>query len=268
MFQNGCVALVDLYGRMMQIWSMPPETPNPLWSAVLAIRNIMKQIKPLDVILGGNFPGFTAMDLYQQAQVKVKAFIDASYAQISALYDQAQEVYKTLTSQTQERDSIKRKFDQYLKWMWEPVTEAATAAYQASLDAANAAIAATTATYEGIKAQIASLQDGMKDTYSMAMDELKKLPVMAQINQFLGYCGVAFDDLLKTYENALTGAQSLYKNFVDSSRSFKDTCKVIYNQICTLALSKVTQYVNKLLSLIGLAITFGSISVCVPMVQY
>ncbi|WP_426770615.1 hypothetical protein [Enterobacter cloacae complex sp. 363J6] len=268
MFQNGCVALVDLYGRMMQIWSMPPETPNPLWSAVLAIRNIMRQIKPLDVILGGNFPGFTAMDLYQQAQSKVKAFIDASYAQISALYDQGQELFNTLKAQTQERDSIKRKFDQYLNWMWEPVTEATTAAYQAALDAANAAVNATKAAYEGIKTQIAALQDGMKDTYSMAMDELKKLPVMAQINQFLGYCGVAFDDLLKTYENALTGAQSLYKNFVDSSRSFKDTCKVIYNQICTLALSKVTQYVNKLLSLIGLAITFGSISVCVPMVQY
>lgn len=268
MFQNGCVALVDLYGRMMQIWSMPPTTPNPLWAAVLAIRNILRQIKPLDVILGGNFPGFTAMDLYQMAQEKVKAFIDASYAQIRALYEQGQAIYKTLTEQTQERDSIKRKFDQYLNWMWEPVTAAATAAYQAALDAANEAIATTKAAYEAVKSQIQALQDGMVDTYSLAMAELKKLPIMAQINQFLGYCGVAFDELLKTYENAITGAQSLYKNFVDSSRSFKDTCKVIYNQICTLALSKVTQYVNKLLSLIGLAITFGSISVCVPMIQY
>lgn len=268
MFQNGCVALVDLYGQMMQIWSMPPEVPNPLWSAVLAIRNIMKQIKPLDIILGGNFPGFTAMDLYQQAQAKVKEFIDASYAQISALYGQAQDLYKTLKSQTAERDSIQRRFNQYLNWMWEHVTDATTAAYQQALDAANAAVDATQAAYDSIMAQVKALQDGMSDTYTMAMNELKKLPVMAQINEFLGYCGVAFDSLLKTYENALTGAQSLYKDVVDSSRSFKDTCKVIYNQICTLALSKVTQYVNKLLSLIGLAITFGSISVCVPMMQY
>ncbi|UQJ95546.1 hypothetical protein ALHIDCOG_00158 [Klebsiella phage CPRSB] len=55
MFQNGCVALIDLYGRIMQTWAIPPEVPNPLWSAVLAIRNIMMQIKPLDIILGGNF---------------------------------------------------------------------------------------------------------------------------------------------------------------------------------------------------------------------
>lgn len=172
-----------------------------------------------------------------------------------------------MTSQTQERDSIKRKFDQYLNWMWGEVTDAATAAYQAALDAANAAIAQTKALYEGVKAQIASLQDAMSDTYSMAMEELKKLPIMAQINEFLGFCGIAFDDLLSTYENAVTGAKSLYKSFVDSSRSFKDTCKVIYNQICTLALSKITQYVNKLLSLIGMAINFGSISICVPMIQ-
>nr|QPX73211.1 hypothetical protein [Citrobacter phage vB_Cfr_Xman] len=267
MFQNGCVALVDLYGRIMQIWAMPPTVPNPLWAAVLAIRNIMMQIKPLDVILGGNFPGFTAMDLYQMAQEKVKEFIDQSYAQIRVYYDQVKDLYNTLTSQTQERDSIKRKFDQYLNWMWGAVTEEATAAYQAALDAANAAIDQTKAMIASVKAQIASLQDAMKDTYSLAMEELKKLPLMQQINEFLGFCGIAFDDLLKTYDNAVTGAKSLYKNFVDSSRSFKDTCKVIYNQICTLALSKVTQYVNKLLSLIGLAITFASINICVPMIQ-
>lgn len=75
MFQNGCVALIDLYGRIMQTWAIPPEVPNPLWSAVLAIRNIMMQIKPLDIILGGNFPGFTAMDLYQQAQEKSRLLL-------------------------------------------------------------------------------------------------------------------------------------------------------------------------------------------------
>ncbi|UJP30617.1 hypothetical protein phKl59_261 [Raoultella phage Rpl1] len=268
MFQNGCVALIDLYGRIMQTWAIPPEVPNPLWSAVLAIRNIMMQIKPLDIILGGNFPGFTAMDLYQQAQEKVKAFVDESYEQIRWLYEQGQELYKTLKNQIFERDAIQRKFNQYLNWMWGAVTDEATAAYQSALDVANAAVAATQAAYDAIQEQIGSLQDAMKDTYSMAMEELKKLPLMSTINEFLGFCGVAFDDLLKSYENAITGAQSLYKNFIDSSRSFKDHCKVIYNQICTLALSKVTQYVNKLLSLIGLAINFGSISVCVPVLKY
>ncbi|QFR55790.1 hypothetical protein JC221_144 [Yersinia phage JC221] len=268
MFQNGCVALVDLYGQIMQLWSMPPTVPNPLWAAVLAIRNILKQIKPLDIILGGNFPGFTAMDLYHMAQEKVKQFIDESYAQIKTYYDQAQALYKQLTSETSERDSIRRKFEQYKAWMWEAVTDATTAAYQKALDAANAAIEKTKAMYESVMAQIQALKDGMKDTYSMAMEQLKKLPIMAQINEFLGYCGIAFDSLLETYDNAVTGAKSLYKDFVDSSRSFKDTCKVIYNQICTLALSKVTQYVNKLLSLIGLSIVFGEITICVPMIQY
>ncbi|UQJ95061.1 hypothetical protein IANJMKHF_00155 [Klebsiella phage CPRSA] len=95
------------------------------------------------------------------------------------------------------------------------------------MDAANAAVAATQAAYDAIQEQIGSLQDAMKDTYSMAMEELKKLPLMSTINEFLGFCGVAFDDLLKSYENAITGAQSLYKNFIDSSRSFKDHCKVM-----------------------------------------
>lgn len=268
MFQNGCVALIDLYGRIMQIWSMPPIVPNPLWAAVLAIRNILRQIPPLDIILSGNFPGFTAMDLYQMAQEKVKAFIDAQYAQIKALYEQAQSIYKQLTEHTLERDAIQRKFEQYKAWMWEAVTDATTHAYQMALDAANAVIDETKAIYNAIQSQIQTLKDALKDTYSLAMEELKKLPIMAQINQFLGYCGIAFDTLLETYDNAVAGAKSLYKNFVDSSRSFKDTCKVIYNQICTLALSKVTQYVNKLLSLIGLSIVFGEITICVPAIQY
>lgn len=268
MFQNGCVALVDLYGRIMQLWSMPPIVPNPLWSAVLAIRNIMMQVKPLDVILGGNFPSFTAMDLYQQAQAFVKARIDAAYEEIRGYYEQARALYSQLTSQTQERDSMVTKFNQYLNWMWEAVTDEATAAYEAAIDAMNQAIAQTKALWEAAKAQAQALKDTLKDTYSMAMEELKKLPIMSTINQFLGMLGIAFDDLLQTYDNAVAGAKSLYKNFVDSSRSFKDTCKVIYNQICILALSKVTQYVNKLLSLIGLNIAFPSINVCVPMIKY
>lgn len=268
MYQNAAVALVDLYGRMMQIWAMPPTVPNPLWSAVLAIRNILRQIKPLDVILGGNFPGFTASDLYHMAQEKVKVFIDQSYEQIRGYYEQGKAVYENMTAQTAEKDAMKRKFEQYKRNMWETVKDETTKAYETSIAAAEQAIEQTKVQYEAIKEQIVAVKDSMKDTYSLAMDQLKKLPVMAKINEFLGYCGVAFDDVVKTYHNAVTGAQSLYKDFVDSSRSFKDTCKIIYNQICTLALSKVTQYINKLLSLIGLNVSFPAISICVPVVRY
>ncbi|UQJ95545.1 hypothetical protein ALHIDCOG_00157 [Klebsiella phage CPRSB] len=68
--------------------------------------------------------------------------------------------------------------------MWGAVTDEATAAYQSALDAANAAVAATQAAYDAIQEQIGSLQDAMKDTYSMAMEELKKLPLMSTINEF------------------------------------------------------------------------------------
>lgn len=268
MFQNGCVALVDLYGRIMQIWSMPPIVPNPLWAAILAVRNIMKQIPPLDIILGGNFPGFTAADLYQWAQEKVKQFIDESYEKIRAYYEQAQAIYKQITSYVMERDGLVRKFEQYKAWMWGAVTEAATEAYETAIAAANEVIDQARALYDAVNGQIQTLKDALKDTYTLAMNELKKLPIVQQINQFLSFCGVTLDALLETYENAVAGAKSLYKDFVDSSRSFKDTCKVIYNQICTLALSKVTQYLNKLLSLIGLFINFGEITICVPMIQY
>ncbi|QDH49047.1 hypothetical protein PHYNN_258 [Pantoea phage Phynn] len=268
MFQNAAVALIDLYGRLMQLWSMPPIVPNPLWAAVYAIRNIMKQIKPLDIILSGNFPGFTAMDLYQQAQAQVKAFIDASYEKIRMYYDQAKAIYSELTAKKTERDAMKRKFEQYKAGMWEYVTEATTKAYQSAIDAANAAIDKVKAKYEAIQALISELKEGMKDTYSMAMNFLKNLPIMSTINEFLGYCGISLDALLQTYHNVAAGAESIYRNFVDSSRSFKDTCKIIYNQICTLALSKVTQYVNKLLSLIGLVINFPPISICVPVIKY
>ncbi|QPI17852.1 hypothetical protein POP12_060 [Pectobacterium phage POP12] len=268
MFQNGCVALVDLYGRMMELWSMPPIIPNPIWVAVRAIRAILMQIKPLDIILGGNFPGFTAADLYQQAQEIVKQKIDQAYDQIRDLYEQANNVYQDLIRYTQERDALVRKYNQYLKRMWETVTDQATAAYESAIVQANEVVEQTKAIYDSINQQIDQIKETLSDTYSMAMQELKNLPLISQINVLLGYCGIDLDSLVQTYEVAISKAKSLYRDVVDSSRSFKDTCKIIYNQICTLALSKVTQYMNKLLSLIGMVVQFPTISVCVPMIKY
>lgn len=260
-FQNGCVAMCKLLGDLAQLWSMPPIVPNPLWAAIKAVNEIFMQIKPLDIIMGGNFPGFTAMDLYQAAQSKVKVVVDSTYAQIRSVEQQMKDVYATLKAKKHELSHLLIKQQQYLKGMWEQITEEATARYEAAVQEAKDLVSGIESNYAALQHQVQDLTKSISNLYDLGMQELRKLPLLSEINKFLGYCGASIDSLLTVFENEVAGVKSLYRDYMDSSRSFKDTCKVIYNQIQTLALSKITQWVNKLLHLIGLTLVFPSVGI-------
>lgn len=261
------VALAKLAVDLAQIWSMPPIIPNPVWSVITAVKEMMKQIKPLDMIMSGNFPGFTASDVYQLVMEKVSALIDAAYAEIEALKNQAIEVWNEIKAQKQVIQKQYVEFKQYLAGMYEEVTDELTAIKEEAIATSEAALKLISDKYNQIKNSISSSQTSVSDVLDMAMKEFKKLPIVAEMENLLGMLGASVDEITKIYENSVTHVKSLYHEFTDGARSMKDLCKSLYNQISTLSLSKVVQWVNKMLGIFGLTIAFPSISICIPCLQ-
>lgn len=266
--QMAGVALCKLLGELAQIWSMPPEVPNPVWLAIKAVREILMQIKPLDIILSGNFPGFTASELYDQCMTQVKKERDQIVAEYQAIKDQITHAQEELKNTVKELNEKVRYYQQYLNRMWEKVTEETTAFYERQINQLKDKKQEVTDRIAALDAQGASTLDKIKDCLSMGLEQLKKLPMMKPITDLLEMAGATVDSILEITTNVTTGCKSLYEDFVDGSRSLKDICKTIFNQISTLCISKVTQWVNKLLSIIGLVINFPSMSFCTPMIEY
>lgn len=266
--QMAGVALCKLLGDLAQIWSMPPIVPNPVWAAILAVRNILMQIKPLDVILSGNFPGFTAADLYDQCMAFIKEKRDQVFAQVELIEQQLREKYKEQLELIQEYKEKFRRFEQYKNGMWEYIKEETTEYYEQQLAELQAKIDKIKIVIDALNVSKEDLLKSCEDVFKMGMEQLKKLPIIAQVNEFLGMVGVGIDNIVDVVKNVTTGNSSLYKDFVDGCRALKDACKTIFNQIATLALSKVTQWVNKLLAIIGLIIQFPEVSFCVPQIEY
>lgn len=261
------VALSKLCVDLAQIWSMPPVVPNPVWSVITAVKEMMKQVKPLDMIMSGNFPGFTATDIYQQVMEKVDVLIDAAYAKIQdyktqalALWDQIKQAKSDLQKQAIE-------FKQYLSGMWEKVTDELTAQKEAALAQAEAALELLKNKYKQLQDFINSEQMSVSDVLDLALEEFKKLPIVAQAEELLGLLGGTIDEMMTVYTNAVTQAKSLYHEYTDGSSSIKDLCKSLYNQISTLSLSKVVQWINKMLGIFGLTIAFPAISICIPCLE-
>lgn len=266
--QMAGVALCKLLGELAQIWSMPPIVPNPVWAAILAVRNILTQIKPLDVILSGNFPGFTASDLYDQCMEYINEQREIVYAQVKMLEEKYLQTYKEYQEKLRIYKEKVKRFNQYKNDMWEHVKEETTKFYEEQIAELKEQVEQIKSLMDDISKQKDQLLEKVDDIFAMGMDYLKKLPLISQVNEFLGMVGVGIDDIINVVKNGRTGNSSLYEDFVDGARALKDSCKTIYNQISTLALSKVTQWVNKLLSIIGLYINFPEFSFCVPTFTY
>lgn len=255
-----CRFLIDI----ALIWSMPPIIPNPVWSRILAIKVMMTQIKPLEMILSGNFPGFTASDIYQLVMFEVNKIIDAAYAEIQLIKGQILDTIDQIKEKTnQYRDQVV-VFKQYLSGMHEKITDEITAEKQKALDKSKEILDTLNNTYDQLKNSDKMQRDIMENVLKLAIEQLKKLPIVAQMENLLNMLGTSLDEMLVTYENSVTKLNSLYHQYTSGSRSIKDLIKSIYNQICTLALSKVTQWINKLLAILGLSINFPTISICVP----
>lgn len=266
--QYAGVALCKLLGELAQIWSMPPEVPNPVWLAIRAVRQIFSQIPPLDIIMSGNFPGFTSSELYTQLMKFINDKREAVLTQVKQLESQIDELEQKAIELKQDASDKLIKYQQYLSGMWERIKEETTAAYKKSVKSADDAVDAIEKNISEIKKERKSLLDSINDIMKMGMEQLRKLPLMSTVNTLLGYCGISLDDICNIIQNAETGLTTLYEDFVDATRSLKDVCKTIYNQCCSLSLSKVTQWVNKLLSIIGLNIQYALMSLCTPTIKY
>lgn len=266
--QMAGVALCKLLVDLAEIWSMPPEIPNPLWAIVVAVKKMLMQIKPLDIILSGNFPGFTASELYQMVEEKIKLLLDETYKKIENLKNTAIQLWEEVkkAKASWQRESI--GFKQYLNGMWETVTDELTAQKELLVKKAKDLYESLLEKYNSLNISIESLKSTISDILDLALEELKKLPIVAQLNDLLSLLGSSLDEMIETIKNGITQAKTLYKNFTDGSRSLKDICKSIYNQICTLALSKVTQWINKLLTIFNLEIIFPELNLCIPYFKY
>lgn len=266
--QMAGVALCKLLGELAQIWSMPPTVPNPVWAAIRAVREILMQIKPLDVILSGNFPGFTSADLYDQCIKKINKEREAVLTQVEALDKQIKDQYELRVKQLKEYKEALRKQAQYLRGMWEQRNEENDNKHEQNVKAAKDKTEESDQKISAWQRTKETLLKSIENIYKMGMKFLTELPIMSQINTFLGMAGAGVEQIVSIVQNARTGMDSMCEDFVDGCRALKDACKTIYNQVCTLSLSKVTQWVNKLLAIIGLNISFPGMSFCVPMISY
>lgn len=266
--QYAGVALCKLLGELAQIWSIPPEVPNPIWLAIKAVRELFGQIEPLDIIMSGNFPGFTSSDLYATVMEYVNKQREAVLAQVEALKQQLKEEYQNLVKLKEELAKEYRYYRQYLAGMWEQVKEETTKAKEAVIKFYEDKIKSSESSIKDKEEKRKSLLDSIKDVLKIGMEYLKTLPIMSTVNELLDLAGASIDSIVTMYENAETKVMSLYENFIDGSRSLKDICKTIYNQCCTLALSKVTQWVNKLLHILTLVIEYPLMNFCAPLFKY
>ncbi|AYD85417.1 hypothetical protein [Escherichia phage vB_vPM_PD112] len=258
------VALSKLCVDLAQIWSMPPIIPNPVWSVITLVKEMMKQIPPLDMIMSGNFPGFTASDVYQMVMSIVSEKIKQVYTKIESLKTQALDVWNEIKLKTQEYKKQTIEFKQYLSGMAEKVEDEITIAKKKALQEAESALNVLKDKYNSIKDLIKNKQISVSDVLDLALTEFRKIPLISQMESLLSLAGASIDDIMKVYENSVTKAKSLYHEFTDGARSMKDLCKSLYNQISTLCLSKVVQWINKMLGIFGLSITFPTVSICIP----
>lgn len=268
MILNGCVAMANLLGRLAEIWAIPPELPNPVHTAIVAVNQLFKRIEPLSLILGGGFPNFTAQDIYQQVQDYVKSIIDSVRTQIDNALEQINDIYQRIKDSKQEVSKKKKELKQYLSGMREYIEDTTTEQYNNAVEQAEQVEEDLKNQYETINSTITNLKDSINDVLPIAIDKFKSLPIIDTISKLLTLLGMGIDSFIETITNTTLDVETVYKNFVDATRTFKDMCVRIYNQVSTIALSKVTQWVNKLLQILGLNITFPEISLCIPYLKY
>lgn len=268
MILNGCVAMANLLGRLAEIWAIPPELPNPVHTAIVAVNQLFKRIEPLSLILGGGFPNFTAQDIYQQVQDYVKSIIDNVRTQIDNALEQINDIYQRIKDSKQEVSKKKKEMKQYLSGMREYIEDTTTEKYNNAVEQAEQVEEDLKNQYETINSTITNLKDSINDVLPIAIEKFKSLPIVDTVSKLLTLLGMGIDSFIETITNTTLDVETVYKNFVDATRTFKDMCVRIYNQVSTIALSKVTQWVNKLLQILGLNITFPEISLCIPYLKY
>ena len=263
MFQ-GCVALCKFFADLTVKWTEPPKTPNPLWVIAKEVENILSQVEPLSIILSGDFPGFTATDIYNYVKGEINSIRNSAYAEISVLRGTQETIKKSAIATKNNLSDLKFKYNQYISGMGEKITDELTKEKQQAIDDVQTQLNNLNTQLDTINNNINSGLESISDLYTTGLQKIKDYPLMSNINTFLGLVGITIDDMFLQVE---ANVNSMYKNYSDSLRQIKDTCKFIYSQISTLSLSKVTQWINMLLQIFGLKIEFPSISLCIPVLK-
>lgn len=262
------VSLCKLLADLAEIWAIPPEIPNPVWLAIRAVKELFKQIPPLDMIMSGNFPGFTTSDIYDFVMKKINEQREIVLAYVQQIEDQIKAEYEELQKMKKELEEKVRYYHQYLKGMWEQVTEALTTDKENEINTLKGKVSALGEKIKNLAQERIDALGGIDNILKMGLNYLKEFPMIKQIIDLLELAGVTIEEIMNFVTNDETNLESMYENFVEGCRNLKDYFKTIVNQIYTLALSKVTQWVNKLLSILSLVIEYPLVAICAPLMKY
>lgn len=262
------VSLCKLLADLAEIWAIPPEIPNPVWLAIRAVKELFKKIPPLDMIMSGNFPGFTASDIYDFVMKKINEQREIILAQVKLIEEQIEQQYEELLATKKELEEKVRYYHQYMKGMWEQVTDALTADKEEEIKTLKEKVSSMGDKIKVLVQERIDALGGIDNILKMGLNYLKEFPLIKQISELLELAGVTIEEIMEFVTNDETNLESMYENFVEGCRTLKDYFKSIVNQVYTLALSKVTQWVNKLLSILSLIIEYPLVAICAPLMKY
>ena len=248
----GFVGLMNYLGKLAQIFTIPPTPPpNPIFLAIVAVNQIFGTVYGgiLQKMISGEFPGFTAMDIYNLMMAKVNEIVKEVQAQIAALYDQLQMLKKQIADIKTKIQEAQLKKEKGI----EGAEEEQDGLYEQLQNYINEKV--------DIQAAINTLQESIKDKWKILLEYVHDLPIVSTINDILSLMGMTIDNLIDLVENGYNKSTAAASSFKDE---VKQWCQTIMNQISTFAVTFVTEWVNKIIKLLGAMIVFPPITIYIP----
>lgn len=259
---QGGVAICKFFLELAIKWTEPP--PNPLYTIANEVKDILSKIDPLEAILSGNFPGFTGADIYNYVKSSLNSTIDKVNAEVLVYRKKLISLKKQIVDDANNLTTLSMQYNRYLQGLEETISNELTQAKKDAIAEAEGAVSQTEGMISQINSEIDTLKDSIKDLYKLGIQEIYNFPLISDVKNFLSMVGIDISDLIVQVDSTVT---SMYKSYSDAMRQIKDSCKYIYNQVSTLSLSKVTQWIGMLLKMFGLYIVFPEISLCIPVLK-
>jgi hypothetical protein len=247
--EMGFVGLMDYLGELAFIFTLPPP-PNPINIAIKLVREMFASLYDgiFLKIMSGEFPGFDAMDLYQTMMDKVNVVIDSVMLQVKAIVDLVLGLERVIANLNRDKLVLERRLSE-----GEDV--------QSEIDAITILIAEKEEELANQRSLKDILLDSIKDKWNILLAEIDNIPIMSTINSFLSFIGMSVDSLLTLIDNGVNKSIAAVSSFADEVKMW---CKTIFDQVSTLVVSFVTEWVNKIIKLIGAPISFPPVTIPVP----
>jgi len=259
--EMGYVGLMGYLGELAEIFTIPPPL-NPINLAIRAVNQIFNTVYDglLAKIVSGEFPGFTAMDIYDLMMEQVNTIIEQVNAQITVLLDQLEAIKNQIANLGPQLQELQLQIEQGVK---QGVDDAEEQYEQlvAQYDALKAQLDSYMNQESDTQSTIDSLLDSISDKWELLLAYVNDLPIMATINDLLSMMGLAADDLINLVENSYNQATAAASSFKDE---VKQWCQTIMDQVATFCVTFVTEWVNRITSLLGFVLTFPTFTICIP----